>query len=75
VLLSSGLIAGGAIGSLCILFAQEILERMRIDRDVWSLEKVSPLAASDLASFVPFFLLAGFVYLVGRRSTPAAERG
>lgn len=67
VLLSSGLIAGGALAGVLIagLSGANLLDFMNLSRFM------GPLAESDLFALVPFGVLAAFLFLTGRERKAA----
>ena len=75
VLLASGYIAGGAIaGILIALFAvQPTLKGIQDAAEHWSKES-NPFFNSDLLGFLPFLILAGVLYLVGRELWLAGKK-
>ena len=69
VLLASGYIAGGAIAGILIAFVQGVTTDFDTRLSHWA-ETVNPFyggANSDLLALIPFFALAAFLYLVGRK--------
>jgi len=70
VLLSSGLIAGGAIAGLCQAIVQGVGVDAVWDKSAW----LGPLAGSDLWTLIPFAGLALLLYFVagGRKNSKAA---
>ena len=70
VLLSSGYIAGGAIGGIFIAIMSGVPRLHVVNEQItnWA-EKYNPFFAgpsSDWLALIPFVLLTGFLYLVGR---------
>ncbi|PTX95688.1 oligopeptide transporter, OPT family [Opitutus sp. ER46] len=68
VLLASGYIAGGAIAGIVIAFLSGALDRVDTALTNWS-AKNNPFFEgpyADVLSLIPFVLLCGFLYLVGR---------
>jgi uncharacterized oligopeptide transporter (OPT) family protein len=63
VLLSSGLIAGGAIAGLCQAIVQGVGVDAAWDKSAW----LGPLAGSDLWTLIPFLGLGGLLFYVARR--------
>jgi putative OPT family oligopeptide transporter len=78
VLLASGYIAGGAIAGILIAFVAGVLSDTQAHIDSWS-EAHNPFYSgeyADLLSVVPFALLTGFLYWVGRpRAEASPSRG
>ncbi len=74
VLLASGYIAGGAIAGIVIAFFAGVLEPVDTALGAWA-EAHNPFYAGPAAaalSLLPFALLAGWLYAVGRERRPAA---
>lgn len=74
VLLASGYIAGGAIAGIAIAFVAGVLSDTQARIDAWSTAH-NPFYGgenADVLSLVPFALITGFLYFVGRpaRSSP-----
>lgn len=67
VLMASGYIAGGAIaGILIALFAvQPSLKGIQDAAEHWAKE-TNPFFSSDILGFLPFLVMAGVLYVVGR---------
>lgn len=67
VLMASGYIAGGAIaGILIALFAvQPTLKGIQESAEHWAKE-TNPFFSSDILGFLPFLVMAGVLYVVGR---------
>ena len=76
VLLASGYIAGGAIAGIVIAFLAGVLEPADAALNRWA-ERANPFfqgPQADLISLVPFLLIVGFLYWVGRGKVLAAGR-
>ena len=67
VLMASGYIAGGAIaGILIALFAvQPTLKGIQESAEHWAKDG-NPFFSSDILGFLPFLVIAGVLYVVGR---------
>ena len=68
VLLASGYIAGGAIAGIIIAFVQGVTTKFDMRLTKWA-EAANPFFAgvnADWLALIPFVLLAGFLFLVGR---------
>jgi hypothetical protein len=68
VLLASGYIAGGAIAGILIAFMVGVLSRTDAAITQWATDH-NPFfkgANADWLALIPFVLLSGFLYLVGR---------
>jgi putative OPT family oligopeptide transporter len=75
VLLASGYIAGGAIAGIVIAFVAGALSGVDIAVTNWA-EAHNPFYAgphADALALVPFVLLVGFLYLVGREAVLAGR--
>jgi uncharacterized oligopeptide transporter (OPT) family protein len=75
VLLASGYIAGGAISGIIIAFVQGVLTRQDGKISQWA-EKFNPFYAgvqADWLALIPFALLCGLLYWVGRNASAAAK--
>jgi hypothetical protein len=68
VLLASGYIAGGAIAGIVIAFVAGVLSDTQARIDDWATAHNPFFAgdASDALSLIPFALITGFLYFVGR---------
>jgi putative OPT family oligopeptide transporter len=76
VLLSSGYIAGGAIAGIVIAFLAGVFDRTDAALNDWS-EAHNPLFHgpwSDLLSLIPFLIICGVLYWVGRDRSRAKRR-
>jgi putative OPT family oligopeptide transporter len=72
VLLASGYIAGGAIAGIIIAFLAGVLDRMDASLNDWSTAH-NPFFAgpySDALSVIPFVIICGVLYFVGRARSP-----
>lgn len=65
VLLASGYIAGGALAGILVAFSAEFLGGTVATFEEWA-EAANPFFNSDLLALVPFGVLAGVLYFVGR---------
>ena len=77
MLLASGYIAGGAIAGILIAFMQGVLTRQNTTITHWA-ESFNPFyagAQSDWLALIPFVLLAGLLYWVGRQGSSKAHSG
>jgi hypothetical protein len=77
VLLASGYIAGGAIAGIIIALVQGVLIRQNTTITQWA-ERANPFYAgahSDLLALIPFALLCGLLYWVGRGGSSKAQSG
>ena len=77
VLLASGYIAGGAIAGILIAIMQGVLTRQNTTITRWA-ESFNPFYAgaySDWLALIPFALLAGLLYWVGRKGSSKAQNG
>jgi hypothetical protein len=77
VLLASGYIAGGAIAGIIIAFMAGIMGDFTERVTAWSTLN-NPFFAgpqSDLLSMIPFVLLVGFLWLVGREAVLGPKAG
>ena len=77
VLMASGYIAGGAIAGILIAFMSGVFERADRFFTHWA-EISNPFyggAHADLLALLPFVMLTGLLYLVGREKLLAAKRG
>jgi len=72
VLLASGYIAGGALAGIVIAFTAGILTNFDQAIGAWA-EKNNPFfegMSSDALSLLPYALIVGFLYWIGREKTP-----
>ena len=77
VLLASGYIAGGAIAGIVIAFMEGVLTGQNAAITNWA-EAFNPFYAgahSDWLALIPFVLLAGLLYWVGRQGSSKAHSG
>ena len=75
VLLASGYIAGGAIAGIIIAFMAGVFDRVDAALTTWSTAH-NPFfdgASADLLALIPFVLLTGFLWLVGREKALKAK--
>ncbi len=76
VLMSSGYIAGGAIAGIIIAFVASQMDKVDAALTTWSLEN-NPFfegAYSNPLAMIPFVLITGFLFLVGRGKLLAARK-
>ena len=77
VLLASGYIAGGAIAGIIIAFIAGVFDNVDASLTRWA-EASNPFFAgpqADLLALLPFVLLTGFLFLVGREKLLATKKG
>ena len=75
VLLASGYIAGGAIAGIIIAFMAGVFDRVDASLTEWATAH-NPFfngPSADLLALLPFVLLTGFLWLVGREKALAAK--
>ena len=75
VLLASGYIAGGAIAGIIIAFMAGAFDKVDARLTTWATAN-NPFfdgARSDLLALIPFVLLTGFLWLVGREKLMAPK--
>ena len=65
VLLASGYIAGGALAGILVAFSAEFLSTTVASIEEWAALS-NPFFTSDLLGLVPFAILTGVLYFVGR---------
>jgi hypothetical protein len=76
VLLASGYIAGGAIAGIIIAFIQGVTTGFDAELTKWA-ESMNPFYGgpnADWLALIPFVLLGGFLYLVGREKLLAGKK-
>jgi hypothetical protein len=76
VLLASGYIAGGAIAGIIIAFIAGVFDNVDASLTKWA-ETSNPFFAgpmSDMLALIPFVLLTGFLFLVGREKLLAPKK-